>query len=158
MKMESSHWLITESTPNTWLFLLWRLFFRICITKIDFNRCKSISKDFAFEVCIWVICQKALKRYPMVLHLEFAIWPTWQMREQTWQKCQAVDDFANPIARAKSRARKARAPGYLLFLSFAKSKCQIPWRWPIFILCILLWEFANSSKWQVNLPKPLEML
>jgi len=36
--------------------------------------------------------------------LEFAIWATWQMREQTWQKCQVVDGFANPIARAK-RAR-----------------------------------------------------
>ena len=80
------------------------------------------------------------------------------MREQTWQKCQAVNDFANPIARAKSRAKKARAPGDLLFLSFAKSKYQFPWRWPIVILCILLWEFANSNKCQVNLPKPLEML
>jgi len=55
----------------------------------------------------------------MVLHMEFAIWATWQMREQTWQKYQVVDDFANPIARAKSRAKKARAPGDLLFLSFA---------------------------------------
>jgi len=62
------------------------------------------------------------------LHLEFAIWVTWQMKEQTWQKCQAVDDFANPIARAKSRARKVRAPGDLLFLSFVMCKCEFPWR------------------------------
>jgi len=87
----------------------------------------------------------------MVLHLEFAIWTT-------WQKCQAVDGFVNPIARAKSRARKTRASGDLLFLFFVKSKCQFPWRWPIFIFCILLWEFANNNKCQVNLPKPLEML
>ena len=78
--------------------------------------------------------------------------------EQTWQKCQAVDDFANPIARAKSRVKKARAPGDLQFLSFAKSICQFPWRWPTFMLCILFWEFTNSNKCQVNLPKPLEML
>jgi hypothetical protein len=37
------------------------------------------------------------------------------MREQTWQKCQVVDGFANLIARAKSHARKAGAPGDLLF-------------------------------------------
>jgi hypothetical protein len=51
------------------------------------------------------------------------------MREQTWQKCQAVDGFANPIARAKvTREESARA-----------------WRPPIFILC------------QVQIPIPLEM-
>jgi len=51
--------------------------------------------------------------------LEFAIWATWHIREQTWQKCQAVDGFANPIAQAKvTREESARA-----------------WRPPIFILC-----------------------
>jgi len=65
----------------------------------------------------------------MVLHLEFTIWVTWQMREQTWQKCQTMDGFANPITRAKSRVRKARA-----------------WRSPIFILC------------QVQMSNPLEMV
>ena len=49
------------------------------------------------------------------------------MREQTWQKCQVVDGFANPITQAKSRTRKARAPGDLIFLFFAKFKCQFPW-------------------------------
>ena len=113
------------------------------------DACQHASINLSFDI---------VKRYPTVLHLEFAIWVTWQMREQTWQKCQVVDDFANLIARVKSHVRKARVPGDLLFLSFAKSKCQFPWRWPIFILCILLWEFANSNKCQVNLPKPLEML
>jgi len=61
--------------------------------------------------------------------VRFAIWATWQMREQTWQKCQVVDGFANLIARAKSHVRKARA-----------------WRPPIFILC------------QVQMSIPLEMV
>ena len=82
------------------------------------------------------------------------------MREQTWQKCQVVGDFANPIARAKSRARKARAPGDLLFLSFAKSKCQFPWRWPVFIFCILLEHLQQLCNWNLafvgicQVPKP----
>ena len=71
-------------------------------------------------------CSK--KRYPTVLHLEFAILATWQMSEQTWQKCQVVVGFANSITRAKSRARKARA-----------------WRPSIFIIC------------PVQIPIPLEM-
>ena len=39
-------------------------------------------------------------RYATVLYLEFAFWPTWQMREQTWHNCQAADG----PAKARSRA------------------------------------------------------
>jgi hypothetical protein len=30
----------------------------------------------------------------MILHLEFAFWSTWQMREQTWHICQAAHNLA----------------------------------------------------------------
>ena len=34
-------------------------------------------------------------RYPTVLHLCFAIWATWQLREETWHKCKAAGRLAN---------------------------------------------------------------
>jgi hypothetical protein len=47
---------------------------------------------------------------------------------------------------------KSSHPG-LLWVNF-KSIMQNPWRWPIFRHCILLWEFANNNKCQVNYAKP----
>ena len=40
--------------------------------------------------------------YPTVLHLEFVFWTTWQIREQTWLNCQAIDGLAKARSRASS--------------------------------------------------------
>jgi len=34
-------------------------------------------------------------RYPTILHLCFAIWATWQMREGTWHKCKVAGRLTN---------------------------------------------------------------
>jgi len=112
---------------------------------------KSISKGFTFEVCIWVICQKTPKEVSNGFAFGVCNLGNLANGGANLAKIPSCERLCKPN-------RASKVTGDLLFLSFAKSKCQFPWRWPIFILCILLWEFANNNKCQVNLPKPLEML
>ena len=112
-----------------------------CIWGLHLSNLPKSSKRGIQRFCIWSLQFGQLDKWVSKLGKNAKLWTTLQTR-----------------SREQSHARGKRAPGDLLFLSFAKSKCQFPWRWPIFILCILLWEFANSNKCQVNLPKPLEML
>ena len=47
----------------------------------------------------------------MVLHLEFAFWSTWQMREQTWHICQAAHGLAK--GRSSASFNPPRIPDFL---------------------------------------------
>jgi len=63
--------------------------------------------------CIWTLHSCNLpkiikKRYPMVLHLEFVFWATWQMREQTWHICQAAHGLAKGRSYASPGPRATR--------------------------------------------------
>jgi len=80
-----------------------------------FQVCKSISKDFAFEVCIWVIYQKNSKKdiqWFCIWSLQFGQLVKWGSKlgkkYKLWTALQTR-------SREQSHARGKRAPGDLLF-------------------------------------------